>query len=359
MNRVALNAWRLHNQRLARPVAATPAQLVAWLGGVQAQLEAWARWSIGLRLPESEDTAVAQAVTAGDLVRTWAFRGTLHFISAGDVGWLMKLLAPLIIAGNAHRYQQLELTDADFSRSQAAIAAALAAQPRLSRSQLAASLEGAGMVVAGQRLPYLLQRAALDGLLCHAPALNGREAVYTGLPEQASTGPDWPGEAALAELARRYFAGHGPATLPDFAWWSGLPMAQARRGVAAAVPILRRLPDAGRDWWVAELQPPPHTPPAAYLLSPFDEYLLGYQARRVALDPAHVRRVNAGGGMPKPALLLDGRVAGVWQRTARPDGLSVTVTLFRSLDRQEEVWLEQARQRLAKFYRAAVTLTAA
>jgi hypothetical protein len=353
-----INAWRLHNQRLARPVATTPAQLVAWLGGVQAQSETWAWWSIGLRLPQSSDTAVTQAVTAGDLVRTWVFRGTLHFISAADVGWLMRLLAPLIIAGNTRRYRQLELSDADFSRSQAAIAAALAAQPRLTRSQLAAILEAVGMVVAGQRLPYLLQRAALDGLLCHAPA-NGREAVYTRLPEQTAAGPDWHGEAALAELARRYFAGHGPATLPDFAWWSGLPMALARRGVAAAGSILRRLPGNGRDWWVAESQPPPHTPPAAYLLPPFDEYLLGYQERRVALDPAHLRRVNAGGGMPKPALLLDGRVAGVWQRTDRPDGLSVTVTLFRPLDRQEEVWLEQARQRLAEFYRAAVTLTAA
>jgi hypothetical protein len=111
-------------------------------------------------------------------------------------------------------------------------------------------------------------------------------------------------------LTRRYFAGHGPATLPDFAWWSELPMVQARRGVAAAGSILRRLPGNGRDWWVADSQPPTPTPPAAYLLPPFDEYLLGYQARRVALDPAHVRRVNAGGG-PKPALLLDGRVAGV------------------------------------------------
>jgi hypothetical protein len=343
---------------LAQPVAATPAQLVAWLGGVQAQSEAWARWSIGLRLPESEDTAVARAVTTGDLVRAWAFRGTLHFISAADVGWFMRLLAPLIIAGNARRYRQLELNDADFSRSQAAIAAALAAQPRLTRSQLTAILEAAGIVVAGQRLPYLLQRAALDGLLCHAQA-NSREAVYTRLPQQASTGPDWRDDGALAELARRYFAGHGPATLPDFAWWSGLPVAQARRGVAAAGSNLRRLPDAGRDWWVAESQPPPPTPPAAYLLPPFDGYLLGYQERRLALDPAHVRRVNAGGGMPKPALLLDGRVAGVWQRTARPDGLSVTVTLFRPLERQEELWLEQARQRLAEFYRAAVTLTAA
>jgi hypothetical protein len=100
-------------------------------------------------------------------------------------------------------------------------------------------------------------------------------------------------------------------------------------------------------------------PPAAYLLPLFDEYPLSYKERRVALDPSLMKRVNAGGGMPKPALLLDGRVAGVWQRMAEPDSLPVSVTLFRPLDRQEEVWLEQARQRLAEFYRAAVTLTAA
>jgi hypothetical protein len=107
--------WRLQNQQLTRPTLTTPQQVVAWLGGVQAQAEAWAGWSIGLRLPNSRATAVAEAVTTGALVRAWAMRGTLHFVSGDDVRWLTALLAPFIVAGNARRYRELALGDDLFS----------------------------------------------------------------------------------------------------------------------------------------------------------------------------------------------------------------------------------------------------
>jgi hypothetical protein len=350
---------------------------------VQAQEYAWAKWSIGLRLLGVTDTAptstasrqargplstssatdaasalsasVTQSITGGALIRTWAFRGTLHFVAAADVGWLTALLAPTIIAGNERRYRQLGLDAADFIKSNRMIEKVLGEERPLPRSQIAAALEAAGLSAAGQRLPYLLQRAALDGLICLGQP-EGRESTYTLLTGQVLSGRTLTGEEALAELTQRYFASHGPATAADFIWWSGLPATDARRGIAAVQSSLSQIQEDGPGFWTVETALPAISSPTACCLPPFDEYLLGYKDRSAVLHSDHVKKVNAGGGVPKPTIILDGKVIGVWQRTTKKRVLQVSSDLFGPLSEAEGTAVMQAIERFAQFYEMPVEM---
>jgi hypothetical protein len=363
MDNAAIAARRLVAQQLAGPPLPAVDQVVGSLGGVQAQDYDWAKWSIGLRLPQAGEATVQQAIAAGEVVRTWAFRGTLHLLAAADVGWLTALLAPAIVAGNSRRYRQLELDEDTLVRSGPLIASALAGGQRLTRAEIGRMLAAEGISVQGQRAPYLLQRAALDGLICHGPP-RGREPTYVLLAEWAPPASSLDRDQALARLAQRYFRSHGPATLQDFAWWSGLPAGEARQGLAAARSSMLEVAAGGREMWAGQEEEvaaapgfgEPSSPydslgaSGVYLLPPFDEYLLGYKDRSAALAPDDAKRVNAGGGMPRAAVVVDGRVAGTWGRTTRNHRLRVTIELFQALGHPQQETLQAAVRRFGQFW---------
>jgi hypothetical protein len=343
-----LISWRLQSQHLTAPRLAKAADVVSALGAVQAQDYEGAKWSLGLRMDSASEAAIEQAIANHGIVRTWAMRGTLHFLAAGDVRWLNELLAPSIIAGNRRRYRQLELDEADFVASSEVLQKILAGGNALTRPQIAEALEAEGISAQGQRAPYLLQRATFDGLICQGP-LDGREPTYVLLSEWIPPYESIPRAEALARLAQRYFSGHGPNTLQDFAWWSGLAVSDARKGLEAIRPTLVRVQADGQELWAGHDWKPGEPEPRAHLLPPFDAYLLGYKDRTLILDPEHTKKVNAGGGMPKPTILLDGKVAGTWKRKVGKKMIQVIVEPFRPLEEGELDALQQAALRYAGF----------
>ena len=153
---------------------------------------------------------------------------------------------------------------------------------------------------------------------------------------------------SLATLAVRYFSSHGPATVQDFAWWSGLPVAVARKALNTAQSLVRVETD-GKVFWAAQEPPSLPMPQTAYLLPPYDDYLLGYKDRSWALALADVKQVNAGGGMPKPTIVVRGKVAGTWRRTVNRNQMIVALELFRSLDETERKAVEHAALRYGEF----------
>jgi hypothetical protein len=276
------------------------------------------------------------------------------------VGWLLALLAPRIVARNSRRYRQLELDEETLARSGDLIAQALAGGEPLTRAQIAGVLETAGIPASGQRAPYLLQRAALDGILC-ADLPRGRDPTYARLPEGTAPPRDMDREQALARLAEHYFQSHGPATVQDFAWWSGLTAKEARQGLEAVRSSLHRVAEGNQEMWAG---PEPAALPAGgspagssiYLLPPFDEYLLGYRDRSAVLAPEDAKKVNAGGGMPRPAVVVDGHVAGIWRRRIRRRELQVAVEWFRAPSTPELKSLMAAVDRLGAFWSMPVSL---
>jgi hypothetical protein len=340
---------RLANHRLVSPSLGGPAESVQWLVGIQAQDDSGARWSIGLRLPGSTAANIDKAIRSRQIIRTWAMRGTLHLVAAQDIGWLLSLLSPMVISANARRYRQLELDEATFAVSNNTIATALRDGAQLTRKELVEVLARDGVSAERQRAPYLLQRAALDGLICFGPK-RGREPTYISLRNQLTTAERLERPEALATLARRYFASHGPATQADFAWWSGLSAREARFAIdAVGHTLVQETTNQQTYSMTAEPAGGPRSKPVVHLLPAFDNYLLGYKERDTVLDPTYRKRVNAGGGIPKPSLLLNGRVAGVWKRRVSKGATSISVDPFRTFNGDDERALAEAVEQLEAF----------
>jgi hypothetical protein len=351
-----LAVQRLHSQRLEGTRLEGPGEVVAWLGALQAQDYAGAKWSVGLRLLDATDAGVEQAISENDFVRTWAVRGTLHFVAATDVRWLLALLAPRLIARNARRYAELELDERTLARSNAVLAGALRGGNRYDRRELLAILERNGISTRGQRAAYMLQRASLDGLICQG-VVRGNNPTFMSLDESLPAAGVMAHDEALAELARRYFTSRGPATLQDFVWWSGLTTADARAGLKAITADLVRETIDGRTYWMSRsTTPAQNSSPAVHLLPGFDEYLLGYRDRGASLEAAYAKKLNAGGGMLTPTIVADGRVVGTWRRALRKDAVAIKVSPFVPLSEPQWGALRTAAERYGGFVAMPATI---
>ncbi len=351
MTSSAIARQRLVSQQIARHSFETPGEVVAHLGAVQAQDYPGALWSVGLRLPEkvgATEADVERALAERRIVRTWPMRGTLHFVAAADVRWMLDLLAPRVLEKSAPRRVQLELDEATLAAGARLFEKALAGGRQLTRAAMCALLDEAGISPAGQRGYHMLAYLAQTGLLCFGAA-EGKQQTFTLLEEWVPNAARLPRDEALATLAQRYFTGHGPATVQDFTWWSGLTVTEARAGLAAAAGGLACEKVGGKEYWTGQGQA---AAPGAgvHLLPGFDEYMLGYTDRSAALDRAHAARVHPGGnGIFRATLVSDGRVVGVWRRTLKAKAVALALEPFAALDEAEQEAAVRAAERYGRY----------
>ena len=357
MTTVDIAHGRLINQGIVPGHLTTPSAVVAWLGAMQGQDYAGAKWAVGLRLPGSTDVTIEAAFHAKTIIRTWALRGTLHLVAATDLRWLLALLAPRLIAGNARRYRELQLDEATFMHSNDLLAAALQDSQPLDRPALLAHLEQAGIATIGQRGVYMLQRASLDGLICQGVAVRN-VPTFMALDESIAQGNTLTREEALAELALRYFTSHGPATLKDFIRWSGLTADDARAGLAASNAQLQQLTMHEQTYWLAQEPPISNQPPQPlYLLPGFDEYLLGYADRSAVLDPQYANHIVPGGnGIFYPTIVSKGQIVGTWQRTFKKGAVVITAQPFTTLQSDEQEAFAHAAERFGAYLEMPATV---
>jgi hypothetical protein len=337
------------NHGLAHLAGGSPADVLNWFGAMQAQDYASARWALGVRCANLSDAAVEQAITERTIVRTWALRNTLHFVAAEDVHWLIGLIGPVMLARNAAHYRKNGLDAAGFEKIDARIRTVLQGGQQLRREELFVALEQVGIATAGMRGASILYRAALSGCICPA-TLRGKQQTYALLDEWVPVKKLLDRDAALGELALRYFRSHGPASLRDFAWWSGLSLIDARRGLALARPSLREVHTDEEVCWLSQSQLPDAAgAPSAQLLPAFDEYFLGYANRTPALEARYFSQVMTTNGIFRPTILVDGEIIGIWARTLKKGAVSVAPQLFRPLTGDEANALNLAAQRYADF----------
>jgi hypothetical protein len=339
---------RLATQQIAYTRFQQPNELLGWLGAIQGQDYAGAKWSLGLRLPGSTEAGIEQALATRKIVRSWVFRGTLQFVAAADLRWMLALVAERLIAGSARRYRELALDEKTLARSNALLAQAVEGGLQLSRPELFAMLEQNGLSTAGQRGVHMLQRASLAGLICQGVTQRNQPTFYAldRLPATRTfTRPE-----ALTELARRYFTSRGPATLPDFVWWSGLPVAEARLALEAVQGELQQELLGGQAYYFSAAVPMTQDPaPFMVLLPGFDEYLLAYKDRSASLDEPRYKRLTPTNGMLPNTLLSAGKVLGTWKRTFKKGAVTIEPNLFRALEAAENVAFSAAAERYAKF----------
>jgi hypothetical protein len=331
-----LLTWRVQAQWLARRPGVTVAAVAVQTAGLQAQERVATRLAVRARSRRLTADAVRRASSdERSVVRTWLMRGTLHLVAVEDVRWMLGLFGLRAVAADASRRAALGLDGPTCTAALTALPRILADESPLSRADLVDRLAGRGVAInpKGQAPAHLMLYAAAHGVLCRGPDLNGGEPGYVLLDEWAPAGPGaaLDADAALAELARRYIAGYGPATDADLANWSGLPLGDARRGLAAAAGELTEIAE-GFFVRRGARRPRRAAAPLVRLLGAFDSYLLGYRDRAPALEPRYARRIQAGGGIIHPAVLVDGRVAGTWRLRRSGGSAAVAVQPFEPLD---------------------------
>jgi hypothetical protein len=269
---------------------------------------------------------------------------------------MIELLGAKVVARAAARHRALGLDDATFARARRVLVKRLQGGVPVTRPAVYDALDRAKISTAGQRGIHILWRLAQDCLLCFGPR-EGKQHTFVLFDEWLPGSKRLPREEALAELSARYFAGHGPATLADFAWWSGLKLADARLGVHLAAQRLREETIDGHAHWVARsaaFSSPsryrlPAAPSHAHLLPAFDEFLVGYTDRSAVVEPARMIHVNAGGGILNPTIVVDGRVVGTWKRRLARRKVVFLPALFGGLTEAKAQAVTAALRRYAAF----------
>jgi hypothetical protein len=345
-----LSQRRLRNQYINGSHLDEPAEVVRALGAVQAQDYYAALWAIGLRLRGVCEADVEQAIIQRRIVRTWPMRGTLHFVAAEDVRWLIALLAPRTLKRNAARLLRDFAIDPPLVRRASKIVkAALSGGRALTRAALYGELDAQGIETGQQRGLHILWWLAHEGLICCGPRA-GKQHTFVLLNEWVPASSSLTRAEALALLAQRYFAHHGPATLADFVWWSGLTVADANAGIEGARSQLSSEEENKTTWWSGTGAPRRTTRSAACQLLPvYDEYTVGYADRTAALGPVHEKHVAAGHGIFRAPIVFEGSIVGSWTREIRKDRVDIRVVALTRFDREQLRCIDEAAERYGEF----------
>ncbi len=347
MTSLDIAAQRLNSQRLSHPDLDSPAEVVRWFGAVQAQDYYGSLYALGLRLRQATEATIEQAIAERTIVRTWPMRGTIHYVPAEDLRWMLTLLARRRIPRNRSIYSRVGLSEDDFEQARKVLVRVLGGGKQLTRAEVYEALEKARLkTTPEQRGLHIIGYWAQMGLVCLG-ARRGRQPTITLLDDWVPDGRSLNGDEALAELARRYFTSHGPATLADFSWWSGLNAADARAGLQAARARLVPQTVDGRTYWSGPAADHPRKPEAdIHLLPAWDEFSVAYKDRSALVDPSLGKEIGYGLG---PSIICNGKLVGRWKRTLDRDEVSIQVELMSPLGRKERAGLTAAADRYGSF----------
>jgi hypothetical protein len=385
VRRSGLIQERLRNQRLTTPTFDNAADVVAWMGAVQAQEYGPSRWGMAQRMAAgTKDADLVRAVEEGTILRTHVLRPTWHYVARDDIRWMLELTAPHVRRSMAAYMRQLGIDAAMLRRARPMLEKSLGGGHCLTRQELGERLGRARLPLKGTALALLVMNAELDGLICSGP-YRAKKLTYGLVAERAPGARSMPRDEALGELARRFLQSHGTATVRDFMWWSGLPAADARRAIQMHRTESFEIDDTtywrlrdvaprsrvGRDatcppepW---RMRKPPgesqavagnaRQPQPVYLLPIYDEYVVAYRDRHtVPFGGNTASGVKWNGVTFQHSLIAGGQVAGTWRVDTRTGGVTVAVSLLRPLTRVEERALEKEVERYGKFLGIPATI---
>jgi hypothetical protein len=348
----AIASRRLRNQAITGEPRRTVAAVVAWLGAVQAQEYGPAKWALAIRMKTgTRDEEIESAFNAGRILRTHVMRPTWHFVAPGDIRWMLELTAPRVHARMAPYNRRLGLDAATLTRACGAIERALGDGRVLTRAELVQPLARAGIHATGQRLAHIVVHAELERVICSGPRC-GKQFTYALLAARAPRARRLTRDEALGAMARRFLRSHGPATVRDFVWWSGLLTTDARRAFDI-VRARKEASDALTYWSLGDAERDRARDALVHLLPVYDEYLVAYRDRaavphRPTGTPALKGRLAA---LTHP-LVIGGQVRGWWSVTRSSSGARIEVTAAGRLSRAERDGLRSAAAR----YEATVGL---
>jgi len=340
---------RLYTQQIAEPSFIKPKQTVEWMGAIQAQDFAMAKWAVGLRTKNASEETVQKALDKGDIIRTHVLRPTWHFVSSADIYWMLELSAPQIIMQMKSRAKELELTQAVLNKAYTILEKALEGGKHLNRQELVPLWEKADIITNENRASHIFLYAELSGLICSGVMKNNKQ-TYALLEERVKKSKSLSKDEALQKLAMKYFTSHGPATLQDFKWWSGLPVKETKNAINMVKPKLHEEKINDSVYWLTKdnINKPGKTT-SAFLLPAYDEFLISYKDRTAALHINHHSQTLSSNGIFYPIIVVNNKVAGTWKRTIKKDKIIIQTSFFETPVNSAKKAVLKSAEKLALF----------
>jgi hypothetical protein len=340
---------RLYNQQLAETRFTKPQELVSWMGAIQSQDYRMAKWAIGLRLQQSDDTIIEKAFNEGKILRTHVLRPTWHFVAPRDIRWMLELTARRILSSLAHNDRHLSLDKKVLKKTNDVLARALEGGKQLTRNEVREELQRAKIDTSQLRFIHLLEHAELDRVICSGPRRD-KQFTYALFDERVprkSLGRD----EALAELTKRFFISRGPATIYDFAWWSGLSVTEAKKGIEMIKRKFTKEITDGKEYF---FQVPPNfkseIAQTALLLPNYDEYIVSYKDRTEAINKKHMAVISKErNAVFTNSILINGKIEGIWQSIIKNDSVTFKTRTFSTLSGAKQRLIKKATDRFSQF----------
>lgn len=323
---------RLYFQGLNWPAFETPANMVRYFGAVQAQDFLGSLWAVGQRVQGATEGSVEAALNDASIVRSWPMRGTLHFTAPEDLRWMLDLLGERAIAKSVTYQRDVNLTKKDFVKSRAIFEKEMQGGKILERNEVYDMLERNRVRTANMRGLHIIGQMAREKVICFGPR-KGKQPTFVLLDEWVTKSRTLSKDESLGELTLRYFTSHGPATANDFAWWAGITMTDALRGLDIVNWNLKKV---GNHWMnpdediVLEKQ-------NIRILPAYDEFLVAYK------DREDMRSIFTS------TIIVNGNVVGTWKRAISKKGVKFTTKQFEKLSKQTEAGLQRELKRYAEF----------
>ena len=341
---------RLLSQQIAGTEYKTAKEIVGWMGAMQAQDYPMAKLAIGLRMLNSTDTKVEEAFNKGEIIRTHVMRPTWHFVSADDIHWMLKLTALRIKSSLKSRHKQLELSDDVLRKSNSIIEKALSTEKFLTRDELAAEFAKANIKTSENRLSHLMFSAELEGLVCSGP-VKAKKQTYALLQERVPVTKTLTKDESLAELAKRYFTSHCPATLQDFVWWSGLSLTEARRALELIKSDFISETIGTEIYWLTNsFSTGKYDESSVHLLPAYDEFLISYRNRSASLSLVDNRKTVSENGLFRPVVVIDGQVSGLWKRTLGKNQVIIDTNFFQPQEKDTHNKIIEKADKFESFF---------
>jgi hypothetical protein len=350
MTTAEIAGLRFTLQQISDTRFTTPGELVAWMGAMQAQDYRMSKWAIGMRLPGIMNEAVEQAIDKGEIVRTHVLRPTWHLVAAKDIRWMLSLTAPHINAASAAQRRSLGIDEQLLTRTTDIIIKALSGGRQLTREELMQEIRKTGIVTDTHRAVHIMFDAELKAIVCNG-TMRGPKLTYRLMDEIIPPGDIYNREEALHQLALRYFSSHGPATVQDFQWWSGLPAGDTRKALEMIKKDMVCIKSDQKEYWVPrETVFLSKNIPEVCFLPAFDEFLVSYKDRTAVLHPDWHREAITINGIFKPSILVEGKVAGTWKHTVKKNKLQIETGYFDPAMSLDAAVIDRALERLNDFW---------
>lgn len=351
MNSEELLNLRLYNQLLSNHNLKDPVDVVNYMCAMQSQSLDMAKWAIGSRLQKNSRKSIIDALNKGEIIRTHILRPTWHFIAAEDIYWMNELSYPRLKPVYQYYSKMLKTEESIIYRYLHHVESLLEGCKHLTKQEIGTKLKDSGLELDDNNLSVLLSFAELEGIIVNG-RLEGNKQTFTLLKEWVPYRESISKEEALERLANKFFRSHGPATLQDFVWWSGLTINDCRNALEMIKPSFISEMVNGRECWMAyNIMNPPSDIDSARLLAPFDEFVISYKNRSEIFDSEHLRKVVTKNGIFSPTIMLNGKVIGTWRKRMKKNSPEIVLTFFNKENKKVVNLFETERKRLEEFYK--------